>query len=292
MLVANAVLEDPRVMRESKALVKKGYTIAVGGISLLKNKPIKVTKYGVKIFLWAPSIAYKSILKKATTYGKKTSRKKNTIVEQKNNGFRLLLRTLNGASLFIMAVTSLLKGFETVKKFKPDIIHAHDLNALLPAIIMAKNFGAKVIYDSHEIFSEMGSFAMFYRNSLRGLEKKLLKSTDAVITVSDGIAELLSQWYNIKPPYVLLNVPDEDIQKPQFRRDNEIKFLYHGGISKGRGLEQLLEAFSFIPSNHKIKLIIRGNGLLKQTLVSMLDDYNLGKTVVFEEPVSMNNLLI
>jgi len=33
---------------------------------------------------------------------------------------------------------------------KPDIIHTHDLDTLIPAVYLAKKFKTKLIYDSHE----------------------------------------------------------------------------------------------------------------------------------------------
>ncbi len=291
MLVANSVVNDPRVTRASKSLAKNGYSVAVGGIAANGQSTGKFTLADVDVYRWPPSL-----LKQGFNQGIKRYSKKSTISSLKSSSSKtkrpaLLLRTLNGAGLFLAATTSLFHGFDTVQRFQPDVIHAHDLNTLLPAVLMARKCGARVIYDSHEIFSEVGSFAGFYRRSLRILEKRLLKNVDVVITVSEGIADLLAERYQIEHPYVVLNTPDVIPIRPVLRQDQPVNLVYHGGISQGRGLELLVHAFSLLPSSYPARLTIRGFGLLKPKLEAIVEATQSKNKIVFAEPVPMDQVV-
>lgn len=289
MLVANPVLGDPRVRRESKTLAENGYQVSVGGIGLPDVRPQDRAIPGVDVLLPPASPFHRLVQRASRSLRKASSPPASSVrigVNVRDSTRSNLLRTLHAALYFWGSVTSLVAHRSIVKSMKPDIIHAHDLNALLPAVLLARSVGARVIYDSHEVFSEMGSFAPIYRQNLRALEQKLLKRVDLVVTVSDGIADLFVEWYQTPKPCVLLNVPDvRPLDVDPHRHSGPISFVYQGGLVRDRGLELLVDAFLSLPRRSQARLIIRGFGELRPYLETAVKNQAMKDRVSILEPV-------
>ena len=77
---------------------------------------------------------------------------------------------------------------------KPDIIHANDLNALIPAYKAMKKLKCKLIYDSHEVFVEnfWQNKRYLYSYYLKVKEKRLVSKVDLMVSVSHAAADYFS----------------------------------------------------------------------------------------------------
>lgn len=197
-------------------------------------------------------------------------------------------------------LVQLIKYFEFVfrafVRFRDvDIIHCNDLSAL-PVGLLIKLFGRgkKVIYDCHEYETETNGLNGVEKKATSWLERKLIHYADAVITVSDSIANEYSRLYNIKKPHLVLNCPAyrDQPKRNLFREKLGIKhdqtiFLYQGGLSKGRGIELLLEAFSGVKSDKNV-LVCMGYGPLE----SYIQEYAKQQpNIFFHSAVSPDVLL-
>lgn len=75
-------------------------------------------------------------------------------------------------------------------RFKPDVIHANDLDTLPAAIAVKKLTGARVCFDSHEFWGDMvrdthsEAVARFFER----IEPRLLLEADEIIAANEGIA--------------------------------------------------------------------------------------------------------
>ena len=68
--------------------------------------------------------------------------------------------------------------------------------------------------------------------------------------------------------------------------------MYQGVLNEGRGLDLLIESFHRASKTHaNIKLIILGDGVLKNHLVQNVNILGLNKTVFFHDPVPYKDLL-
>lgn len=195
----------------------------------------------------------------------------------------------------------LLKYFEfiyrVVKHYKnSSIVHCNDLNTLPIGVIVKKFFNTKlkIVYDAHEYETEMNGLNGIQKKLVKWLEKRLIKHADKVITVSDSIADEYVKLYNIKKPSLVLNAPSyKNIEKKNIFREtlgiaeNKTIFLYQGGLSKGRGIEILLEAFITI-NDDKAVIVFMGYGPLENLIKSASDEYN---NIYFHEAVSPDILL-
>lgn len=137
-----------------------------------------------------------------------------------------------------------------------DVYLAHDLNTLPIAYSLSKKHGARLVYDSHELYTERNKvFPMpqLHRLSRRCVERWLIRKCDAVITVNESIAEWLAETYSIPKPHVIMNLPVVGTGGASSTRDLHLEaripldqkiILYTGSLTYNRGLEELIEAVS------------------------------------------------
>ncbi len=180
---------------------------------------------------------------------------------------------------------------------RADIVHCNDLNAL-PIGVAAKVLSlgrVKVVYDAHEYEihrvspSRRVNIAVNYM-----LERTLIRFADRVMTVSDAIANEYVRLYRIQKPVLVLNCPaySEPKKGNLFRdrfgiREDQIIVLYQGGLSKGRGIEILLQAFSEL-SDDKVVFVVMGYGSLE----SLVLEYQSKKSNIFFHPAVSPNVLL
>jgi glycosyltransferase involved in cell wall biosynthesis len=134
-----------------------------------------------------------------------------------------------------------------------DVHHAHDLTAL-PAGVAGAARGGRLVYDCHEIFLESGRHARhpaWYRRRLAAWERGMAQRADAVITVNDRVAAELRTRLAPKRTVVVHNCPPAHTGpfNPALSVRTRLGLapdvpiaLYHGGLSRHRGLEVLAAA--------------------------------------------------
>ncbi len=149
-----------------------------------------------------------------------------------------------------------------------DVWHGHDLLGLLTARTLQKRHGGGLVHDSHELFLEAGSAARLpspARRLLFRMERGASREADAVITVNKSIAEELERRYGVRP-VVLMNCPPLGQARKKGRlRDhldlgNRPIVLFHGALSAGRGVEQLVDSLPLLPA--EAALVLLGYGEL------------------------------
>lgn len=191
--------------------------------------------------------AYTSTQKRFTKYKRK-------IHNFLKNTLRSYIPQLRTFALFLPAV-----GVGT--SLNADVYHAHDFNTLHAGLFCAKLIGASLIYDSHELFAERklpeGRDEDHERNWVMREEKRLIKNATGVITVSGIIADEFAKRYHIPKPYVVMNcakkISHEQKNKGGWivelipKEWSNLILLYVGGITIGRGLEQIIDALTFFP---------------------------------------------
>ena len=198
-------------------------------------------------------------------------------------------------------VVQLFKYFEflyrVTKEYRnADIVHCNDLNALpIGVLIKLLNRDTKIVYDAHEF--EINDKPNENPLSIKlkyFLEKFLIKYANRVITVSDSIANEYSKLYGIKKPALVLNTPPfKKIDKKDLFREelgigkDKTIFLYQGGLSTGRGIEILLEAFKQIKDSKSV-IVFMGYGVLEDTIKEASREY---ENIYFHEAVTPDVLL-
>lgn len=133
---------------------------------------------------------------------------------------------------------------------KKDILLSNDLDTLLPNYLISRIFQKKLIYDSHELFSELPSInGRFSQKIWRLLENWLIPKQKHFYTVSNSISDWYSKNHGVKP-LVIKNLPTK--KKITFEEAKNKYIIYQGALNNGRGLLVLLEALQMIDIQLKI----------------------------------------
>lgn len=131
-----------------------------------------------------------------------------------------------------------------------DVVHANDLDTLPAAWLLARASGARLVYDAHELYTDQEPDPpRLHRTVVRALEGALARRADAVVTVSEPIAEELQTRLRLgAQPVTVLNAPERDETEPPPRPDGPLRAIYQGAMGPGRPLEDLLVAAEHAPA--------------------------------------------
>jgi glycosyltransferase involved in cell wall biosynthesis len=142
--------------------------------------------------------------------------------------------------------------------FRPlDILNANDLDTLLAIFLVAKLRGKRLIYDSHEYFTEVPE--LMDRPKTRAiwlrLEKWLFPRLQQAYTVNQDLAKIYAQKYGVKVQ-AIRNLP---FRKPLSQPANqEPVLLYQGALNLGRGIELMMAAMEYLP-DHVLWIVGKGD---------------------------------
>jgi len=275
MLVTNEVTFDSRVLREARTLSSLGFEVCILGMDRSGDSlPVEEVE-GFRIF--------------------------------RCQEWRLVrwLRTRRG-----MSSNLLRKGLTALRYFlfslraRGDVIHAHDLDTLPFGFLAARRCKAKLIYDSHEIYTEQWpsdrrskSFSFVLR-MMEHLESLLIRRADATLCVSPSIAAHLGARYRIPPPMVLRNCAEPNVDRPRPFHLRDLvhiqardRIVVHTGslVPFGRSLKELILAFRKLASN--CHLVFLGEGSMKKELQELVREEGLEDRVHFLKPVPPQDLV-
>jgi glycosyltransferase involved in cell wall biosynthesis len=153
-----------------------------------------------------------------------------------------------------------------------DVYHGMAYMGVSVALALGKRHGARVIYDSRDIYMVAANLARLrgpIKAVLARLERGWARAADRVFTVNQPYATELAQRFGVEPPVIVMNcsyrfTPPEPPPRRFHERlglDPETRVvLYQGGFSVGRGVEQLMEAVRGVPG---CVLVVMGYGALE-----------------------------
>jgi len=145
-----------------------------------------------------------------------------------------------------------------IRDYKPDIIHANDLETLPTAVSVSQHCGAKVVYDSHEIAIEEYTDQYWGRKIWRRFqEARLIGKVDLILSPGDGVSKYLENRYDIECPTVIYNSPAEN----HFENEGDVRtsvqvdedtplVVFTGKLRLDRGLYPLLHALALCEGFH------------------------------------------
>jgi len=188
------------------------------------------------------------------------------------------------------------KSFLFLIKKPLTIIHCHDLWVLPAAVLLTLLKKCHLIYDAHEFY---GGLEIFNRNKIRkkiwmAVEYLAIPWVDVLITVSEPLAELYQEKYpKLKNVRVIRNLPKMEafrrgLKSKGFAVTENAVVLYQGHFRPGRGLLNLVEAFSVIEDAH---LVMIGGGELEEDLKRIVEKKNLTKRVTFVGYIPTDELI-
>ncbi|MEV4825861.1 glycosyltransferase family 4 protein [Micromonospora sp. NPDC049274] len=167
-----------------------------------------------------------------------------------------------------------------IDELRPDLIHANDFRMLgvgarakIRAAVEGRDI--KLVWDAHEFLPGLKP----WQDNARWLpahkahEREYARYADAVMTVSDGLAELLQREHGLsRAPDVVLNAPaadhgalDPDAPVPDLRAlcgvGPDVPLLvYSGAAARQRGLDIMVDALPQLPDVHVALVVNKPTG--------------------------------
>jgi glycosyltransferase involved in cell wall biosynthesis len=307
MFVLNNCRRDSRVLKEAKALTDAGHDVRIIGVLDKDTEPYEEGD-GFKILRVDISPAAKCPIPVECISPSQQDRSASSIgeklldylfrrpldfmygwVKNRTRGRlgRLLVATYRPFSLFLYSRRAL----RIVKNVPGNVWHCHDLYTLPLGYRAKRRYGGKLVYDAHELTTELAYISRPERMGWRVLERFLIRRADEVITTGAYRAEYLAKRYKIAPPTIILNCPplaavrkdNRALRKKLGLEDDTVPvILYQGGFIGGRGLDQLVLAVTHLD---KGVLVLMGWGELETELRALVREKGLQQRVYFTEPV-------
>jgi len=159
---------------------------------------------------------------------------------------------------------------------KADIFLSNDLDTLPANYLASKIRRKKLVYDSHELFTEVPELQGRPRIKAfwERIEKRILPNIKYSYTVCESIAAYYNQKYGIDMKLVRNLPTKKEIQIPFHERGNV--FIYQGVLNKGRGLEMLIESMVHLK---EYQLIIAGSGDIEDKLKHIAAEHKADNVV-------------
>lgn len=259
MLVRNPYTNDTRVEREARTLVSAGYAVTVIADSG-PGLPERELREGIHVR-------------------------------------RMPRRGPNLPGLrFVAHVWRLRRAIE---RTDPDIVHAHDADALQSAAPAARRRGAALVYDSHELWlgrtarGRSPLYDFLNRAWYRLIEGRFVPRAALVMVANPGVAPELERRYGVREVTIVPNYPVE--QDEVAARDLRSLstgaaippeapiILYIGAVMADRGVEELVAALRDVPDSHVVCLGAAGQHV--EIVRSLAASLGVGDRVHFVPPV-------
>lgn len=145
-----------------------------------------------------------------------------------------------------------------------DLVIAHDLISLPLALLIAKKSDAKVLLDAHEYYprqyEDQWINRLFYNKLWNYICFKYMPKVDAIITVSQGIADEYKKHYGVNCR-VITNIPFFADLNPSPISQERINMIYHGNIHPSRRTEDMIHLMNYLDNRFYLNLMINKNPL-------------------------------
>jgi len=172
---------------------------------------------------------------------------------------------------------------------KWDAVLACDMDSL-PAAYFAKSIRKKhLVFDSHELFSEVPELQNKprVRRFWVRLEKLFLPKIKHAYTVSQSIADYYYEKYGLKMD-VIRNLPMKHALEENYQISAEMPFIiYQGTLNLGRGIEKMIDTMQFVPNYN---LVIAGDGPLQAELQARAQQSYAAEQIIFTGRLSFEQL--
>lgn len=298
MLVWNRFVSDARVLREAHTLIAAGFDVTVVAIRVRDDDALsEVLPHELRVqrvsrrapkgmrLVMLPRLALRRLWR---TFNRRVLGRELPPVIYSSPRWWELDRKL----VFLAEELSInAQMARCVLRLRPDVVHAHDVNTLIPGWWSARRVNAALVYDAHEISADReGYHGRIWLVKL--VERFLGKAAEGRITTTQARVDWFKAEYGYPDTVVLQNRPVKRIVESSDRIRREFNIpagspvvLYQGGLQWGRGLRNLLEAVRGLPDVH---LAFVGDGVQRVSLEAAAID--IRHRVHFTGMVSLDEL--
>ena len=157
-----------------------------------------------------------------------------------------------------------------------DLVHAMAYMGVPIGLDLGRRDRAAVVYDARDIYVDAANIARLpgpARRLVAWAERRWARRASRVMTVNMPYAEVMERRFGVPRPAIVMNCSYRRELAPEPERLFHERLalapairvvLYHGGFSRDRGIEQLIEALPSFPPD--TVLVIMGYGSLRTEL--------------------------
>lgn len=182
------------------------------------------------------------------------------------------------------------------------IYHGHEVLSALPAWLAARLTGGRFVYDAHELeldrADRLQTVGWLYA-LVRFWVRFLLRRADAVICASEERADIMSADYGVRErPTPIINVtprggippgPPAHLPPGTDFPAAAVRIVYQGGLTRGRGLANVVDALTHLPENHV--LIVVGDGADREAVTERIAAAGLSARVALTGRVPADHVV-
>jgi len=272
-IVLNSVTEDSRVLKCAWSLANAGWEVLVCGATASSDVDSFTIGYAriwrLKLKPVVNQAQTARVLRKLRYYKRRFEAKYLKAKEPMIPNYRMALKAL----------------LPVARDFQPDVVHAHDYTALPIAGAIVESLrkdGQKVelVYDAHEYVPGVPHLTEPMMKMYSAEERKYSAISAAVLSVSDGMSDLLIPHLNlVQRPEIVANDPLVAGAMPSarnLRNDCGIGpdvplMVYSGAVAPQRGVQTAAEALRQLPGVHLVVIANPENATVKKLLETYSD---------------------
>ena len=211
-------------------------------------------------------------------------KKESPLMPERNYAFKRFKLPFEKGALFYAVLNMRLFAFLLFKKI--DFIFANDLDTLPAAYLVSKLKRKPILYDSHELFTEVPELVCrptiqkFWLN----IEKIILPNLSEMLTVNRSIADIFENKYKIQVS-VVRNVPQRiqnltafDKKELNLEEDEFMLIIQGSGLNVQRGIEEAVYAMEWLPN---AVLFLVGDGDVIPAVKKIVQEKQLQNKVRF-----------
>jgi glycosyltransferase involved in cell wall biosynthesis len=296
-----AVEKDSRTFKQASSLARYGFNSVVVECSCSD-----LQKNDLLFSLSSPEcVKNDDCLKKTNT--KRTMFQR--ILSMPRKALKLTRKTIqmivksNKVTTYLYAQLSLLlfiynylKDNYTVSKRIPraDLYYLHSPYHFPAVWFLSLRYKAPFIYDAHDFYPhsvDLDSLSKLRRKQINfytWIEKKCVKNAAAVVTVSDGVAKLISNYFSCNPIVInnshdsrLDQRPEKTIREVLCLNNDDFIIIAVGNAKPQLAIENAIESMKQLPA--KCHLVFVGNNY--DEYMHLIDDKRSKQRIHFIPPV-------
>jgi glycosyltransferase involved in cell wall biosynthesis len=184
------------------------------------------------------------------------------------------------------------RAVRRITRLRPAVVHAHDVDTLIPGYVASLLSRAKLVYDAHELWVERQHNVIRYpwlRQLVIAFEGALSRQADAVVTVNPSLAGYLAKQHDIPQPTVLMHcheyqpIEPSDVLRQELGIRPEQRIVIYAGLMKpGRGLDRLIHAAPYLD---QAVVVLMGPERIRDSLERLTKELKVQDRVLFRDPV-------
>lgn len=189
-----------------------------------------------------------------------------------NAGINIKYAGCNGT----VTPSKLYRVYKIMKKFKPDVIHAH-MSGVVYSIPWILTHKCKMVVTAHTTPNKA------FNSRVTRILKVLAKMGKVtMVGVSEENAELMKGYYELDDLYVKHVNNGVDITKYYHKEHKYFTFINVGRLDENKNQQLIIECVKRLhDENENVRLILCGDGSLREKLESLVKQLKLTNIVTF-----------